>query len=134
MLNELASIELALGRPDLAAQVYHEVIHALRDKRNPGIESAAHNGLGRAALAAGDVHAAREHFEAALELVREIGHRREFAISLDGIACCLVAAEPDRARTLWRRALKLLIELDMPERFEVEKRLTEAERRQPAVR
>ncbi|GIJ10464.1 BTAD domain-containing putative transcriptional regulator [Micromonospora andamanensis] len=134
VLNDLASNELAKGRPDLAAQKYHEVIPALRDKRIPGIESAAHNGLGRAALASGDVQAAREHFEHALELVRETGHRREIAMSLDGIACCLAATEPHRARVLWQRALKLLIELDMPERFEVEKRLAEAERRRPAAR
>ncbi|WP_204030058.1 tetratricopeptide repeat protein, partial [Micromonospora andamanensis] len=122
------------GRPDLAAQKYHEVIPALRDKRIPGIESATHNGLGRAALASGDVQAAREHFEHALELVRETGHRREIAMSLDGIACCLAATEPHRARVLWQRALKLLIELDMPERFEVEKRLALAERRRPTAR
>ncbi|WP_460850107.1 hypothetical protein, partial [Phytohabitans suffuscus] len=64
---------------------------------------------------------------------RETDHRREITASLDGIACCLVATEPNRARVLWRRALKLLIELDMPERFEVEMRLAEAERRRPLL-
>ncbi|BCB84859.1 hypothetical protein Psuf_021720 [Phytohabitans suffuscus] len=83
----------------------------------------------RSALASGDVPAAREHFQYALELARETDHRREIAASLDGIACCLIATEPHRARALWRRALKPLIELDMPERFEVDKRQAEAKRR-----
>ncbi|BCB84843.1 hypothetical protein Psuf_021560 [Phytohabitans suffuscus] len=133
VLNDLASIELALGDPELAARRYREVIVALRDNRSPAIESAARNGLGQTALASGDVLAAREHFEDALELARETDHRREITASLDGIACCLVATEPNRARVLWRRALKLLIELDMPERFEVEMRLAEAERRRPLL-
>jgi hypothetical protein len=82
--------------------------------------------------AAGDVASALELHRQALAGSARIRYKYGEARALDGIAACLRDADPAAARQHWQRALRLLQELDHPDRHEVERQLA-AHSDQPSI-
>jgi tetratricopeptide (TPR) repeat protein len=119
MLIELGTVELALGRPDLAETRYRAAIAALQHAGNPAFESVAYSGLGDVSSHAGDQRAALQHYERAATLAEKVDHRHYQAKAMSGIGRCLLPTEPQHARAVWARALQLVADLEVPERDEL---------------
>ncbi|MEU8166569.1 BTAD domain-containing putative transcriptional regulator [Micromonospora sp. NPDC049004] len=108
------------------AQQEHEMGRALAvGSGERHIEAAALNELGRTLRARGlDREAAEMHREA-LRLATRIAHPHEQGRALAGLAEHFSAVDPAEARRHWERALAIFRRMGVPERLDVERRLTE---------
>ncbi|MGC4818395.1 AfsR/SARP family transcriptional regulator [Micromonospora sp. DT63] len=108
------------------AQQEHEMGRALAvGSGERHIEAAALNELGRTLRARGlDREAAEMHREA-LRLATRIAHPHEQGRALAGLAEHFSAVDPTEARRYWERALAIFRRMGVPERLDVERRLTE---------
>ncbi|MCU7727225.1 tetratricopeptide repeat protein [Actinoplanes sp. KI2] len=97
-----------------------ELIVAIHDGR---MEPIAINGHGQALLESGDPDAALAIFRQGLERSLATTHWYERGRAHLGIGDCLAATDPAGAREHWRQALEVFTEIQVPERYEVERRL-----------
>jgi non-specific serine/threonine protein kinase len=98
-----AHVDEALQQARRAYEEAYEIITRLDDVPN---RARALDGLGWVAYLSGDVHAARDRFEAALRAVREVGNRAFEPIVLLSLGAC--AMEEGRAADAWSLGLEAL--------------------------
>jgi tetratricopeptide (TPR) repeat protein/DNA-binding SARP family transcriptional activator len=126
-LAELGSVYCDLGRIDEALACHAEALSIVRLVGEPAVELTVLNGLGRVRLVAGDFAGAIEAHRTALALARRLEQRYQLARAHDGLAAAMRDREPATARDHWQQALELYTEMDVPDRFEVKRRLAELE-------
>jgi tetratricopeptide (TPR) repeat protein len=99
-----------------------DIARELGDRR---VEAIALDGLGSTLCGLGQWGAAGNHHEAALGRSVRLDDRYGRARALDGLGrACLGAGDGERAHRLWREALALLADLDVPEVARLRARLT----------
>jgi DNA-binding SARP family transcriptional activator len=121
--NELGRVAAVQGR--YADAVDHhlsarQIMHELGDRRGVAYIS---NDLGNVLLAMGDPIGALAVHRHALELARLVHHRYEQGRALSGIGACHAETDPAAAHRAWRQALDIFTRLNLPERFETQRRL-----------
>jgi DNA-binding transcriptional ArsR family regulator len=99
-----------------------EAAHELGEQRLAGTSRVA---LADTLLAAGDRVAAEDLFREAADQASALHCRYDEARAHDGIARCLVGTDPAAAKEHWEKALAVFSSMGVPERSEVERRLTE---------
>ncbi|GIJ75611.1 DNA-binding transcriptional activator of the SARP family [Micromonospora phaseoli] len=125
VLNEIGLMEREAGRPDKAAACHREALLVIIESGDRVGMCTSRNLLARAILEQGDAPSALDLFRRVLHDATKINNRYEQAQALDGIARCLRTTEPAAARAHWVRALALFRQLDLPERYEVQRLLAE---------
>jgi DNA-binding SARP family transcriptional activator len=123
-LNDLGVVHRALGDLDEAIAYHHHALTIVREAGYRQSEYEVNNELGQTLREAGHVAAALEWHQRALAGTTKIRHRYGQARGHDGIASCLRDTDPATARRHWLSALQLYRELDVPERYDVERHLT----------
>jgi tetratricopeptide (TPR) repeat protein len=89
-LNGLGETYLAIGRPADAAALHGAALDLTSRAGYPDLRARAHNGLGHACHATGDLRQARQHWQEALALYTELG-----APEADQVSAHLAAASGD---------------------------------------
>ncbi|WP_028569395.1 AfsR/SARP family transcriptional regulator [Salinispora tropica] len=125
VLNELGAVEREAGRPEEAARLHREGLTAISKSGDRVGVCASRNLLARAIADQGDRPSALDLFRRVLHDAQKINHRYEQARALDGMARCLRSTDASAARAYWTQALALFRQLDVPERHEVRRLLTE---------
>ncbi|WP_018804039.1 AfsR/SARP family transcriptional regulator [Salinispora arenicola] len=125
VLNELGVMEREAGRPEEAARLHREALSAISKSGDRAGPCACRNLLARATADQGDLPSALDLFRRVRDDAAKINHRYEQARALDGIARCLRPTDVAAARAHWIQALTLFRQLDVPERHEVQRLLTE---------
>lgn len=85
-LTNLAGLLTETGRLERAREVFTEALNALRRSNDVQAEAVAVGNLGLLEQEVGDLQQARDHFERALALHEEMGHRRFIGITRCDIA------------------------------------------------
>ncbi|MEU7872385.1 BTAD domain-containing putative transcriptional regulator [Dactylosporangium sp. NPDC049140] len=116
-LNALAWCRMELGDLEAARAAAEEAAAIYRGFADPAQEGAAQHTLGDIHRRLGDFAAAAACYERALELSGGVGDRFAEALALDGLGDARAALDGDdrAARPLWRRALRILTDLDRAE-------------------
>lgn len=125
LLNEIGMIARARGRPAEAVELHRRALDAMLTVGDRAGECNSRNCLGRALLDLGETEAARQVHDRALRTATKIQFRLGQAQALDGIAACLLPADPGGARCYWTRALALFEQIGSPDGDEVRRRLAE---------
>ncbi|GIJ50881.1 XRE family transcriptional regulator [Virgisporangium aliadipatigenens] len=113
------------GRWEMAVEGHQRAASLLREIGDRFGEVRALNGLGEALRASGYPDKARQHYEAALAIAVEIGTLHEEARAYDGLAHTWRADDPERAFSLWKRALDGYTAIGAPEAPQVRALLAE---------
>jgi DNA-binding SARP family transcriptional activator/tetratricopeptide (TPR) repeat protein len=122
--NELAQVLRSQGRHREALTEHRLALDIVRRIGDRRFESQFLNELAVTVLATGDVDEARRLHEQALSLARAIPHLFEQASAHRGLGDCLVDTDRVAARGHWQHAHELYTRMQVPERFEVEARLS----------
>ncbi|WP_027659738.1 AfsR/SARP family transcriptional regulator [Salinispora fenicalii] len=125
VLNEFGVLEREAGRPEEAARLHREALIAINKSGDRAGACASRNLLARAIADQGDRPSALDLFRRVLHDAQKINHRYEQARALDGMARCLRSTDMSAARAYWTQALALFDQVDVPERHEVRRLLTE---------
>ncbi|WP_018217424.1 AfsR/SARP family transcriptional regulator [Salinispora vitiensis] len=125
VLNEFGVLEREAGRPGEAARLHREALIAINRSGDRIGACASRNLLARAIAEQGDRPSALDLFRRVLHDAQKINHRYEQARALDGMARCLRSTDVRAARVYWAQALALFDQVDVPERHEVRRLLTE---------
>jgi DNA-binding SARP family transcriptional activator/tetratricopeptide (TPR) repeat protein len=121
VLNGLGVAHLGLGEPQRAVQFHRQALEATQDGKDTAGQATALNYLGKATFAAGNTPAALDYHRQALALAQKIENTHHTAMAFEGIGRCLMSSRPEEARAAWLNALRLFVELDVPERFDVQR-------------
>ncbi len=124
MLNELGLMERA-DSPEKAAALHREALVTMIDAGDRAGQCGTRNMLAQAIAEQGDRPSALDLFRRVLQDAQKINHRYEQARALDGMARCLRSTDVSAARAYWTQALALFDQVDVPERHEVRRLLTE---------
>ncbi len=123
--NDLGIALRGLGRT-AEAVLQHEIARKLAvDLGERHVEAAAVNDLALTLAGSGDVDRLIELHREALRVATRIAHPYEQGRALVGLAEHLSTTDLSEARRHWERALAIFRRMGVPERFEVERRLTE---------
>lgn len=125
VLNEFGVLEREAGRPGEAARLHREALIAINKSGDRVGACASRNLLARAIAEQGDRPSALDLFRRVLQDAQKINNRYEQARALDGMARCLRSTDVSAARAYWTQALALFDQVDVPERHEVRRLLTE---------
>lgn len=125
VLNEFGVLAREAGRPGEAARLHREALIAINKSGDRVGACGSRNLLARAIADQGDRPSALDLFRRVLQDAQKINHRYEQARALDGMARCLRSTDVRAARAYWVQALALLDQVDVPERHEVRRLLTE---------
>jgi tetratricopeptide (TPR) repeat protein len=109
----MGSAHLFLGRPDLAVALHREALDLAEDLGLDEARAEFLNHLGRALTATGDIDGARQSYEQALEVTRNLSNPYEEAHALRGLA--LTALDAQTARDRARAAHEIFAALGVPE-------------------
>jgi tetratricopeptide (TPR) repeat protein len=121
---DLGTAYRELGEFDLALHEYSSVLGITEHFRDRAAESSARAGIGATLAAAGDHLGALDQYRHAWELVQHTDAKLEQARALDGLAAMLAHTDPAGGQDYGQRALALYEELDLPEKEEIQARLT----------
>ncbi len=125
VLNEFGVLAREAGRLGEAARLHREALIAINRSGDRVGACASRNLLARAIAEQGDGPSALDLFRRVLQDAQKINHRYEQARALDGMARCLRSTDASAARAHWTQALALFDQVDVPERHEVRRLLTE---------
>ncbi|GIJ33790.1 AfsR/SARP family transcriptional regulator [Micromonospora sediminimaris] len=129
--NDLGIALRGLGRITEAVLEHEAARKMAVDAGEPHVEAAALNDL--ALTLGGSAGAARliELHREALRVATRIAHPYEQGRALTGLAEHMWSIDPAEARRHWTRALAIFRRMGVPERFDVARRLAEAEAQDP---
>jgi DNA-binding SARP family transcriptional activator/tetratricopeptide (TPR) repeat protein len=122
-INDLAVAHRGLGLLGEAERYHRVALEASVTSGERLVESSVLNDLALTLAAAGKTRDAVGAHRDALGLATRIGNPYEQARALAGIASCIEMEDPPEARRHWERALSLYRRMNVPERFDVERRL-----------
>jgi tetratricopeptide (TPR) repeat protein len=112
------------GDHDEAVGYYEDALKLSRDMGARRFEADVLNGLGSALRRLGNHERARSHLDEAHKVAKEISDSFQQARALDGLGAVLAAeGAVDDARQMWREALDLYGEPDLPEAENLRARL-----------
>lgn len=115
------------GLLDEARRQHEMALELAEDSGERPAQCAALNDLGFTLAAAGATDAARRTHEQGLALATRFEHPYEQGRALAGLAEHALSTDVAEARRYWERALAIFRRMGVPERFEVERRLTDVD-------
>ena len=121
--NDLACAHQRLGQLAEAERLHRMALTESAAVGHRSIDVTTLNDLGLTLALAGRPRAAIETHEQALALATRIANPYEQGRALAGIAACRAEEDPADARRYWERALVLFRQTNVPERYEVERRI-----------
>jgi tetratricopeptide (TPR) repeat protein len=124
-LSDLGSAYRALGRYADAIAAQRQALTLMREVGDLVGECQVLNDLGVTLQVVGETEEACELHHLALRQSEGVSARYEQARAHDGLAAAWETTDPVRAREHWSKALALFTGLGVPERADVERRLTE---------
>lgn len=122
-LAEMALLELADGRAPAALELLGQAIVIVERVKHQRLKSLLYSYRGEVLLASAQLASARASYDDATELVAK-RYPYEWGLALLGRGAVeLAEGDPAAARRTWVQALALFTEMDVPERFDAERRL-----------
>jgi tetratricopeptide (TPR) repeat protein len=128
-LSDLGTAYRGLGRPADAVACQRQALELMRTVGDLAGECQILNDLGISLCELGETAEARDLHRTALRLAEGVGNPYQQARAHDGMAAAWQSADPAQAREHWTTALALYTGLGVPERADVERRLTDLDRR-----